>query len=231
MIDSVDLQLKDWVQAQVGGVTVDFSPPAAIGDAGDGRVHLYLLQIAPGLTRALSPANGAETELVLRYLLTVDAGDIQTAHGILGALAFAALDSPDFDIEHEPPGPDLWAALGALPQPCVLLRVPLRRQRPQPDTPRVRAPLAVERAALAGLSGQVLGPDDVPLAGAHVEIPGLRLHQTTDARGRFHFKTIPDSRQQTLRIRAKGRETQVAVEPAQSEQPVIIRLNPTEGEG
>jgi hypothetical protein len=39
------------------------------------------------------------------------------------------------------------------------------------------------------LNGVVLGLDDVPLAGAEVELPALQLFTHTDYKGRFHFPT------------------------------------------
>lgn len=230
MIDSLDFQLRDWVRSQAAGVEVVFGlPPVDVGGVST-AVYLYLLDVTPGLTRALRPGEGAESELVLRYLLTV-AGETAEAHRLLGELAFAALDATDFTLDAEPLTPDLWQALGLPPQPCLVLRVPLRRRRPQPEVPLVREPLVVDRANLTSLRGRVLGPEDTPLVNALVELPGLRQRQTTDARGHFTFDTIPLADQQTILVRAKGRETSVTVSPTSTGQPVIIRIDPLEEEG
>lgn len=231
MIDSIDVQLQAWVLSVAADAVVSFAPPSA-GDTTDGlRVHVYLLNVVPGLTRTNLPASNAVSELLLRYLVTVAAADPAAAHRALGELAFAALESGDFDVDAEPLPPGMWRAFGLPPQPALLLRVPLRRSRPQPEVPLVRQPLAVETASITALTGRVVGPDDVPLSGATVELPDLRLRQTTDPSGRFHFPTVPRSEQHRLRIRARGREMTLDVEPSNPGQPVIIRFKPLEEEG
>lgn len=231
VIDSIDSQLQTWVQSVAADATVSFAPPSA-GDVDDTpRIHLYLLHIVPGLTRTNLPASNAVSELVLRYLVTVEAADPTAAHRLLGELAFAALENTDFDVESEPLPPSMWRAFGTPPQPALLLRVPLQRPRPQPEAPLVRQPLAVETASITALTGRIVGPDDVPLSGATVELPGLHLRQTTDPNGRFHFPTVPRTEQHSLRIRARGREMTVDVEPSDPGQPVIIRFKPLEEEG
>jgi len=232
VIDSIDLQLQAWVQSVAADAAIVFAPPSA-GDAEEAapRVHIYLLHVVPGLTRTNLPASNAVSELLLRYLITVDAADITAAHRLLGELAFAALENADFEVDLEPLPPSVWRAFGVPPQPSFMLRVPLRRQRPQPEAPLVRQPLAVETSSISALTGRVLGPEDVPLSGATVELPSLHLRQTTDPNGRFHFPTVPNSEQHHLRIRAKGREMIVDVEPSSPGQPVIIRFKPLEEEG
>ncbi len=231
MIDSIDSQLQSWVRSLAADATVTFAPPSPDSEAAAPRVHLYLLHVVPALTRTNLPASSATSELHLRYLVTVAAAEMTVAHHLLGELAFAALESSDFDVELEPLPPSVWRAFGIPPQPSLVLRVPLRRQRPQPEVPLVRQPLAVETASITSLTGRIVGPDDQPLSGATVEIPGLRLRQTTDPNGRFHFPTVPKAEQQNLRIRARGREMSVAVEPSTAGQPVIIRFKPLEEEG
>lgn len=230
MIDSIDLQLQDWAQALYPDAVVTFVPPLQ-GEAIDTpRIHLYLLHVVPGLTRAMSPTQGAVSELRLRYLVTVDADEPTVAHRVLGELAFAALESLDYELDLEPLSADFWQALGVVPQPSIVLRISLRRDRPLPEAPVVREPLVLERADIASLTGRIAEGDNIPLSGATVEIPSLRLRQTTDPNGRFYFPTVPAAHKHQLRIRARGREMTATVEP-QSGQPVIIQFNPSEEEG
>lgn len=230
MIDSIDAQLQTWVQSVAGDALVTFAPPSTEA-AGALRVHVYLLNVVPGLTRTNLPSNNAVSELLLRYLITVDSADPAAAHHLLGELAFAALENTGFEVDADALPPGLWRAFGIPPQPALLLRVPLQRARPQAPAPLVRQPLAVDTTTITALTGRVVGPDAVPLSGATVELPGLHLRQTTDPSGRFHFPTVPRSEQHSLRIRAKGREMTIDVEPSSLGQPVIIRFRPLEEEG
>jgi hypothetical protein len=229
VIDSIDLQLRGWVQALLPDTSVEFAPPAQ-RDVSDALiVHLYLLQILPSLTRL--QAASAISVLRLRYLIAISGGEPTVSHRLLGELAFAALESDEFEVDLEPLGADIWSALGVLPQPSLVLQVPLRRERPHPEAPLVRVPLVLDTATITSLTGVVLSPEDTPISGAHVELPDLHLRQRTDSRGKFHFPTVPRAERQTVLVRAKGREVSVAVAPSSHDEPVIIRFNPREEEG
>jgi hypothetical protein len=223
MIDQVDRRLKEWAESVVEGVHVSLEPPDA--DQTESGVNFYLLELvenAPARTTTPTPL-----QLSLRYL--VSAWDVkpEEAHRVLGELVFAAMENTEFKVELVPLDPTVWVALGAAPRPSFVLRVPLRKERPQPPVQRVRAPLVVQITPVISLHGVVLGPDDVPITGAAVSIPDLQLSTRTDTQGRFSFQTVPGGEgARKVRVRARGRELSVTVEEGTSrEAPVIIRFD------
>ena len=223
MIETVDARLVDWVQSVLGPVPVSLESPKA-GLDGDG-VSLYLLELV-----RLPPPRGQEPpplQLALRYLVTVWAAAPERAHHLLGELVLAALDQVEWTLELEPPPAGIWSGLGVVPQPCFVLQAPLRRERPQPEPKLVRQPLVVRASPITSLRGVLLGPGDVPLAGASVELGHLQRTVRADRKGRFHFETIPaDSVGHSLTVKVKGREFKVNLEgPVADGEPVVIRLD------
>jgi hypothetical protein len=141
-------------------------------------------------------------------------------------LVLAALEHPDFEPEPEPVDAAIWEGLHVIPQAHFILRVLLRRERPEPAPKLVREPLQVQTVPTACISGVILGPNDVPIAGAVVELPALQLSRRADSKGRFHFAMVPaEPAVVRLRVRAKGRVLEVDVEGAPSEEaPVVINF-------
>ena len=80
--------------------------------------------------------------------------------------------------------------------------------------------------SIASLFGRVLGPGDLPVPGALVELPSMDLSERTDTKGYFRFATVPaDPPGVVLRVRAKGREVSMPVErPTSPGEPLIIHL-------
>ncbi|MGC9347454.1 MAG: Pvc16 family protein [Anaerolineae bacterium] len=222
MIDQIDRRLKAWMESVVAGPSFSLAPP---GDAqAESGVSFFLLELvenAPARTSTPTPL-----QLSLRYLVTTWAEAPEEAHRLLGELVFAAMETSEFEVELEPVAPAIWAALGAAPRPSFILRVPLRKERPQPPVKRVRAPLMVQVAPVTSLYGVVLGPDDVPVMGAAVHMPALQISTRTDAQGRFAFHTVPAGEEAgELRVRARGREIRVTVKETTSEEaPVVVRF-------
>lgn len=206
LIDAIDRDLLDWLTATAPKTVVTLAAPAA--DAGDKPlVSCYLLALATA-----PPARGAGTrgpvpqQFALRYLISVSAADPQEAHRVLGPLVFAAMDRAGCEVELDMLPADLWLALGVVPRPAFILRVPLRLARPEPATGIVLHPIVINEAPLRSLSGRVVGPGDIPLAGARLELPSLHLATRSDHRGRFAFPPIPiDPLPPELVITARGR--------------------------
>jgi hypothetical protein len=124
---------------------------------------------------------------------------------------FAAMDRPDNEVELDPLPADLWLALGVVPRPAFVLRVPLRLARPEPTAGIVLHPIVINEAPLRSLSVRVLGPGDIPLAGARLELPSLGMAVRSDHRGHFTFPPIPiDPLPPELVISARGRVLRVA---------------------
>lgn len=227
MIDQVDLALREWLETTSDGVAVTLAPPADV--AAEPCVNLYLMEIRAG--GAVSHTAGFPLTLVLRYLVTVGGGDSLAAHRLLGVLLFAALDHPDFEVDVTAVPVDLWRGLKIAPRPAFVVAAPLVDSRVREPIPVVGAPPRLDVAPMTALAGSVLGPEDRPVAGARVEIPGLSATRT-DARGRFRFAAVPQSPPvRRCRVRVKNRTFFVDVPPVvQAGAPLTIRFNPEESE-
>jgi hypothetical protein len=227
MIDEVDQRLKAWVGHVIGETPISLAVPAR-GPLERG-VSLYLLELGP-----LPPARTGRRvplQFSVTYLITVAAETPEQAHRQLSELVFAALEAPEFEVELTPVPLELWAALGVPPQPCFRLRVPVRREQAEPRIPRVRVPLVIQAGPSEALLGCVVGPGDVPIPGAVVELPTLRLTTRTDARGYFRFPFVPPLKTLGgLEVRAKGEVLHVGAEAlAPAEGPLVIRVPLKEG--
>jgi hypothetical protein len=219
MIDEVDARLTTWVENVLGTVNVTLAPPHEA--QADPAVHLYLLQIVP----ALSSPDGKRSpvQVMLHYLVVVRAAEPEQAHKHLGDLILAAIDNSEFTLDFEPISVHTWIALGVEPQPAFILKVPLDRVQPELDVALVRSPMVLRASSIATLQGVVLGPQDVPLYGALVELPPSRLYQRTDSHGRFRFSTVPaDPPVKRVRVTARGHELEMDIE--QPTEPLVIRL-------
>ncbi len=223
MIDEIDRRLREWTESVVEGPTFSLTPP---DDAQSGSgVSFYLLQLVE--KPPTRTAQRAPLQLALHYLVTTWADAPEEAHRLLGELVFAAMETDDFEVDLDPIPPEMWTAFGIVPRPAFVLRIPLRKDRPEPSVKRVQAPLIVRVEPVAGLHGRVLGPNDTPVMGASVEIPALQISTRTDAQGRFSFRSVPGGKGgSTLRVRAKSKERSVTVEEPTSEaSPVVIRFD------
>jgi hypothetical protein len=176
MIDEVDRRLKAWAGTVLGEVAVCFDAPGK--PVAERSVGLYLLELAP-----LSPPRGAKAaplQFGLRYLVTTACKDSAGAHRDLGELAFAALANPEFEVDFEPLPAAAWAAFGVAPRPAFSIRVPVRKARAEHAVQLVRQPLVLAQSPIVGVRGAVLGPGDVPLSGARVELAALGQSTHTD---------------------------------------------------
>ena len=224
-IEDVDQRLKDWVGTVLTGAAVSLSPPADQGV--EPLVGLYLLDLHPS-----PPAKGPRRrplQIQLRYLVTTSAKQPEEAHSMLWALVFAAMEEPEFEVELEPVSSSLWTAFGAPPRPSFMLRLPLRFARQQKDVKFVQA-IEMRHSPMAGLGGVLMGPNDIPIANARVELAAHHLSTRTDAQGRFRFAAVPAKPTvKHFRIQARGRDFAVEAEcKAGDQEPLIIRIKPGE---
>lgn len=226
MEDNFDKRLKNWIAGEIPGAEVSLTAPEK-QPAGQG-VGLYLLELAqipmPSTNRR-SPL-----QLTLRYLVTAWADKPEDAHRTLVQLIFAAMENRDFQVELDPIPITVWTAFGVDPRPSFVLRVPVRKERPEPETPRVREPLRVQSSLVASFHGVVLGPGDIPLAGCRVEVPSLNLATSTDHQGRFRFPGMPATGTKSFLVKAKGRDLRLdsAENHPEGEAPLIIHFSPLE---
>jgi hypothetical protein len=164
---------------------------------------------------------------MLRYLVTAWDTNLHAMHRMLGELMFAAMDLPEVEVELEPLSPAAWSALGLVPRPSFVLRAPLLCERPEKLAPPVLTEMVIKEALLRPLSGRVIGPGDIAVMGARVELPALQLSTATDFRGWFQFAAVPsDPPIKLLHVNAKGRTISVPVKKAN--EAVIIRLKESE---
>jgi len=227
MAEEFDRRLKDWVGNVIAGVDVSLAPPVS-QRTGRG-VGLYLLE----LVQSPLPSTNKRPplQLVLRYLITAWSDKPEDAHQMLVALMFAAMENKDFQVELEALPTTVWTAFAVPPRPSFILRVPLRQERPEPQTKLVREPLKVESSPIVGLHGLLLGPGDIPLSDCRIEIPALHISTSTDYKGRFYFPAVPASGNKQLVVKAKGFELPVVSKQnyPDSRTPLVIHFSPLEG--
>lgn len=229
MINRVDERLEAWVGASMGKEKVDvtFAPLAGAPPAKK-TVGLHLLEVLP--TPVLRTPKRPPLQLTLRYLVTASAEKPEEAHRLLGDLAFAALENPEFDVEVESVGPAVWTAIGVPMRPAFVLRIPLRKERPEPPVRRVRMPLVIRNAPMRPFTGLVVGPGDIPIPGALVDAPSLGQTAETDVQGRFRFPGVPVGLSlKLLRVRAKGLVATINLDrPSAKDAPIVIRMDALE---
>jgi hypothetical protein len=227
MVDSTDQDMSAWAQRVLPNVAVSLDRPVA--DHPDGRgVGLYLLELRE--RPPLRSGRRDPLQLAVQYLVRTWSDDVTDAHEMLLALAFAAMEEEDFEVALDPPGPELWLALGVPPGPCFRIGVPVRRERPQPASKPVLHPLVVEPGSFGTVAGWVRTPNDQAIVGATVDVPALDRQSRTDRYGRFQLDALPGGdRRLDLRVRAKGREVWATVTGDDDRDAVVIRLDPLEG--
>lgn len=222
VIDLTDEHLSKWVLEVLDHIDEpSFGPPTS-EDRGTG-VSLYLM----GLAEAPAARGPRRTphRLALRYLVTTFSDDALEAHRMLSALVFDAMDRPEFEVEFADVD---WSSFNSSPRPGFVIKVLLNKERPEPVIPKVLHPLVLATTSSDALDGIVLGPEDVPLVGAAVDIPRLQLHTETDVKGCFRFASVPkDPPIESLVVRVKGRSQTVHPDP-ESDDPIIVRFEPVE---
>jgi hypothetical protein len=204
-----------------GDIAVTFGPPGSDGGpaapAGRPRrgINLHLLSIAPHARATTRMERRTETQLLLRYLATSWAEQSETAESLLCMLALHLLgrgaSGPDGQseivVETAPPPLEVLTALGLPPRPALMLGLPLVHVESAAPARRVAQPPVVRAEPSATLSGILIGPDDLPIAAAQIELPAFGRITETDPGGGFRFVGVAaDPAGQTLRVRARGVE-------------------------
>lgn len=190
-------------------------------DCGEG-VDLRLIGLAPhAAPRAASPP----LILTVDYLLTVRAADPIVEQTGAVRLLFAAMEHDETEVVLDRDALTLCADLSLPPGPGFVLRtmVSIARSRQAERAGLVRFPLNIVSGELGVLQGSVLGPGDMPVAGAVVRLEGLDRSAQTDALGRFrlHGPVGGKGRPVRLNVRARGVEMDSEVDTGS---PVILRL-------
>ena len=226
-IGDVDRKLEGWAENVLGAGLASLSLP---DPSASGRgVSLHLLDLIHR-----TPSRGVpqpHLDLTLRYLVTAWSATPAEAHRLLADLLFAAASSADFEVELGSPSLEMWTALGVPPRPAFVLRVPMRRELAVRRGPLVRRPIEIEIAPAGPLTGFCLGPEEIPLTGALVEVPALNVSTRSDQDGRFAFSSVPrDATHLLVRATAKGQTITVdAGARAAGAEPLVIQFDMTEG--
>jgi hypothetical protein len=224
MIEDVDQRLIEWLGSVLAeDIEVSLLPPK---DSGDKKiVGLYLKDILPS-----APTRGSRRpplQVLLRYLVTSQAQNPAEAHHILGRLLFAAMEHPEYEVELEPLPAEIWTAFGTVPLPSFMLCLPLRLERPDKGVSLIRSPIEVQQSPMVSREGAVLGPGEIPLANARVELSTHNLVARTDSKGLFFFPAVPaQPAVKKVRILARGRELFKEVDFTKTKQePLIIHFD------
>jgi hypothetical protein len=224
VIDHLDQQLTSWVDEVVPGATVTLDGPAAAA-AADVGLHLFELTDLPAARGGQRPP----LQVQLGYLVTTGGDDVKRAHELLGSLLFAALQHPDYEVRFPGELSAYWTAAKVAPQPGFVLAVPLRQDIEVESAPPVTSALRIQSVGSQSLDGVVVGPGDLSIADAMIEIPSLALATRTDTRGRFRFRAVPTSGTALqIRVRAKAQEFPFTVDSS-APQPVTLRLDLAKG--
>lgn len=230
MIDEVDAEVVSWIQSVVGDVSVLLEPPARLADASAAVVSVYLTEIV----RDPAPRDVRQTpaRLGLRYLVSVSDKSVARAHALLGQLLLAAVEDESQQVVLDTLSPAYWAAFGVEPRPAFMLQRPLAPVKQREVVPIATGVLA-RTALLQPLLGQVLGPRDLPMAGARIEISGTGQVARADHHGRFRIMYAPvQGATTTLKVRAKGREQLVQLDPSRTDaSPLLVRLQIADARG
>jgi hypothetical protein len=182
-------------------------------------VDIRLIRATP---RPVARTSEPPVILDLDYLVTVQMEDAAAEQHALVELMFAALERHDSEIVTDPGITELCTSLGIPVAAGFVLRTPLVRVPARHAAKRVRAPLVVQSAEMGVIEGHVVGPQDIPIAGAVISAAGLSSTARSDHDGRFRLVGMPKTETGVaLTARARGAETYgVGV----AGKPVILRL-------
>jgi hypothetical protein len=215
--------VEHWIRPAVGpDVEVRFAGLTAPSAGAAKTVVLTLLDIAPSLS-AHRAAGPAPLQLRARYLVTVAASDPADLRGSLAELGFAAGSAAEVELEATPPSAELWQALGVPARPALIASVLLRRDRGARAAPRVRQPLVTSWSPSRPVAGVVMGPGDVPIAGALVEVEGQPQTTYSNHRGEFAFRAVPGGEPlPTLVVHAKGARVRIRLDAKSSPSDALL---------
>lgn len=223
MIDEIETQIGTWISDTHNNVLVQTIAPGEI--AKERCIGLYLLDLLPTTPSELGPSK--LFQLSLRFLVTSWADTPEASHRLLGEVALSVAEHPVYDLELVPLPAQSWSAFGVAPRPSFMLRAPLQQERSQPVVKLVREPIIIRESPLVALEGVIVGPENIPIMNAYVELISPQRSTYTDKKGRFLFTGVPaEPSRKRLRIKAKGRELAVLAEHrADAHEPIMIHVD------
>lgn len=235
-LTDADRAVRDWLRSLLGEDTVRFGTPSAppSGEEADDEptMSVHALDLVHESSGSIDVHRPAPATVWVRYLLCATRPGSVRAFEHLDVVLSAVLDPRSSEGREVPVHLDsdvaalpLWSALGVPPRPGVVLRARTSISRAAKQAPPVTAPLRVEGGPVRSLSGRLVGPGEVPLAGAEVTVPSTGARSRTGTDGDFTLASVPTG-PLALAIRVKGRSFDVAVEP--SDEPVLVHCDLTE---
>jgi hypothetical protein len=214
--ESTTTDLVKWIRSVLPDVPAIARPLGARERASGIDVRLIAASPRPAARSAEPPAI-----LDLDYLVTVQMTDAEAEQQALVELLFAAMDRHECEVITGKDIAQLCAQLGFPAAAGFILRKPLVRERDIRPAKRVHK-LVVHTAPMGVIEGRVLGPQDIPIAGAVISAPGLSSTARSDPSGRFRIAGIPGTADGvTLTARAHGAEVDGV---ALAGKPIILRL-------
>jgi hypothetical protein len=223
-LDIVETRLvTSWIKPAVGEIAIGFGPVEATPLLeGAAAIHLTFLGITPAAPARSVSRQPQSLLMFARYLVTAIAPSPAEADRLIVALGFSALDRGSPELERDGAAPDLWLAMGVAARPALLVREVLERPRIARRVPLVRYPAVTEYSPGRKVSGRVVGPGEVPITGASVEVLSAGLITYSDHRGEFTLAGVPTGPPDpTLVVTAKGVRLTVRAEPS-SNTPLVI---------
>ena len=197
-------QVCRWANEVLGEDIAHLTSPS-VSDRREVAVHL--LEMIP-VQQARGPKQEVRLQIALRYLVTASGDTPQNAHQLLARLLFAAMQNAEFEVEKDPPPIQVWQAFGIAPRPAFTVRHILSQELPKKPVRFVHE-VVVQTVPVGSLAGTIVGPQEIPLADALVELPSINASVRTDHNGRFEFRNVPlgdEFRPRTLIVHAKGRK-------------------------
>lgn len=216
--------LLTWVRHVLGDVSASFEPPGS--NLPEGRcISLYLMDLRP----APGAHNNKSSPLQFHahYLITTWGPVCSAQHEDLFELTFSAIDRDDFVVDFETLPAATWRGFDTPPRPSLRINLHLRRARSQqPLAAMVRTPLVMAPAAMVPLQGRLIGPGDVPVAGARIELSGHGRTTQTDQNGLFVFAGVPAGRTLGVRVQARGLVQEFELQAsAETGAPMLLRMS------
>ena len=136
-VQDLHARMRSWVGEVLGAVPVSLEAPGgAVPQARSVGLFPWELRSSTTTSGGKAPA----LQFSVRYLVTAWAPDAALMHHDLCELAFAAMSTPEFELDLEPVPAALWSAFGTSPRLAFSIRVPLRRERVRPPVSVVRSP-------------------------------------------------------------------------------------------
>jgi hypothetical protein len=154
-----------------------------------------------------------------RFAVLAD-GPVDAAVALLDRVLTATAGASGHQLVLEPVPTTLWGASG-VPRPSVLIDVPVRVGVSAPVASRVTGGLVLHGGAVRAITGRVLGPGGVALAGMTVGSPATGTSVVTDNRGGFVLGGQPATGTVALHLSGRGLHLQVEVD-AEATDPVAI---------